>query len=330
LSLRHRLGAIAYDWPRFLRHIGGDWKLIRNRAETVTSDGRGVRCHWEFGSDLHIAKVYPLSARWLMRRVLAACPVSFRDEPTPIAAAPRVSFLIGHRGLERLPQLLATLRSLAAQRDVTIECIVVEQSARREIESKVPSWVRYIHTPVDLAQEYCRAATFNTGARLARGEVLILHDNDMVVPEHYGAHVVALATEGWKFMDLKRFIFYLNEEDTRAMLAGQPLQKGFAATVVQNLHGGSIAVTTKAFFEVGGFDEDFVGWGGEDLEFWQRAGEYGDAYAFGFLPFVHLWHPAQKGKEHRDTPAMRRLSESLRTPAAERIKRLRAQQPPRP
>ena len=34
--------------------------------------------------------------------------------------------------------------------------------------------------------------------------------------------------------------------------------------------GGTIALEREAYFEIGGYDECFVGWGGEDNEFFQR------------------------------------------------------------
>lgn len=327
-SLRRRLGALAYDWPRFLRHIWGDWTLIRNRAEKITSNGKGVLCHWEYGSDLHIANVYAIAARWLMRRALATFPITCRDEPHPHDAPPEVSFLIGHRGVERLPLLLATLRSLAGQRHVPIECVVVEQSKHQEIDTALPGWVRYLHTPVDAGRDYCRAATFNSGARVARGRVLVFHDNDMLVPDCYAACVAGLGGEGWKFMDLKRFIFYLDEPDTGTVLARGAVNSGFAGRIVQNLHGGSVAATRSDYFEIGGFDEEYVGWGGEDLDFWDRATHHGSAYGFGFLPFVHLWHPAQRGKLEGDSPAIRRYAAMREIPPVERIERLRAQRLP--
>ncbi|HVR39200.1 MAG TPA: glycosyltransferase, partial [Thermoanaerobaculia bacterium] len=178
-------GALVYDWPRFLRHINTSWTLIHNRDERITTDGRGVRCEWEFTSDLHIAKVFPSTSSWLMRRALRDWPITLRDQPSE--ATPDVTFLIGHRGTTRLPHLLATLRSIAGQKDIAIECIVIEQAATREIESALPQWVRYLHTPVPPDLEYCRSATFNAGAEIARGRVLVLHDNDMLLPERYAA-----------------------------------------------------------------------------------------------------------------------------------------------
>lgn len=322
MSLRHRVGALIYDWPRFLRTVAfGDWLLMRNRGEVIAGDGRGVRCQWEFTSDLHIADVYPAAGRVLMRRALRRWPIVLRDTPQQ-TGSPRVSFLIGHRGLERLPNLLATLRSIAGQ-SIPVECIVVEQSARREIEGALPPWVRYVHTPVT-GEAYCRAATFNAAVRMMRGEVLIAHDNDMLVPAAYAAEVLARVDEGWQFVDPKRFIFYLTETDSRAIFHGAPLRGDHATTIVQNLKGGSIAATRAAYMAIGGFDEEFVGWGGEDNEFWGRAHAHGRVYEYGYLPLVHLWHRAQPGKHDPDAPPVKRFYDVREIAAEERIARLRS------
>lgn len=314
MSLRQRLGALVYDWPKFeLRMRSGKWIRVHNRAERITTDGRGVRCEWQFTSDLHIAKVFPSMGHRLMDAALRDWPISLRDEAPVVAERPEVSFLIGHRGLGRLPLLLQTLRSIAGQRDVAFECIVVEQSVTPEIETTLPPWVRYLHTPTDSPDyEYSRSWTFNAGAAIARGRVLILHDNDMLVPERYAAEAAARVREGASFADLKRFVFYLDGD-------------GELATVVQNLHGGSVIATREGYFQVGGFDESFVGWGGEDNDFRERAEEHGGLYPFGYLPIVHLFHEPQKGKlQGAEAPAVKRYRELAQIPAKERIARLRA------
>jgi GT2 family glycosyltransferase len=331
MSLRQRLGALAYDWPRFLRHgLLGDANLMRNRREAIVSDGRGVRCDWMYTSELHLANVHPRASRVLLRRSLAKWPIVLRDAPAP-SSTPAISFLIGHRGLERLPNLLATLRSIAGQSGVAVECIVIEQSAEREIATALPAWVRYLHTPVAPGFDYCRAATFNEAVKIARGEVIIAHDNDMLVPQRYASEVLARVREGWQFIDLKRFIFYLTEGDSRAIFESSreraALRRDHTTTIVQNLKGGSIAATKQAYLAIGGFDEDFVGWGGEDLEFWERARAGGRVYEFGYLPIVHLWHRAQAGKVDRDgAPALRRYEELRAVAPEERIRRLRSRQ----
>jgi hypothetical protein len=320
MVLRQRVGALIYDWPRFLRV---PWLRMHNRRERVTHDARGVRCEWQYTSDLHIAKVFPSTGVRLMRRAFADWPIELRDAPL-VSRSPAVTFVIGHRGLARLPHLLATLRSIAGQRHVGVECIVVEQSARPEIASALPSWVRYVHTPIPVPDyEYNRAWTLNVGARLAQGELLVLHDNDMLCPARYAAEALERKREGWDFMEVKRFTFYLSEEDTRTVFETGAVRTDLWSTIVQNLQGASIAAARDAYADIGGFDESFVGWGGEDNEFWERALERGRVYAFGYLPFIHLWHAPQPGKAAGTAaPAVQRYRELSRIPPAERMARL--------
>lgn len=323
MALRQTLGAIIYDWPPFALHmLRGDWLRIHNRAESIESNGRGVRCQWRFTSDLHIANVFPFTGAWLMRRALARWPMVLRDAPEPAAAAPQVSFLIGHRGTARLPQLLATLRSIAGQRGAAIECIVVEQADAQEVCAALPSWVRYLHTPLPRPDlPYGRAWAFNVAARAASSDVLVLHDGDLLVPDGYAAEALARVREGYGFADLKRFLFYLGDDETQRLETGVPVRRLRPATVVQNPQGGSVVASRDAYFSIGGFDESFVGWGGEDNDFWDRARTTGTVWDFGYLPLIHLHHEAQPGKIG-GTAAVERYRRLESVPPATRIERL--------
>lgn len=311
-TLRHRLGALAYDWPRFVRAMSGRgrWTALHNRDERLTIDANsgGARCEWLFSSDLHIANVFPSTGRRLMAQAFAEWPVESAPEPR-VAGAPRVSFVIGHRGEARLPLLLATLASIAAQRDVPVECIVVEQSETPL--AQLPRWVRRVHTPIASdALPYNRSWAFNEGANVAQSQLLVLHDNDILVPAAYASELLKRRAEGHEFIDLKRFLFYLDERKRLERIS-------------QNLLGGSVAAARDAYFDIGGFDESFVGWGGEDNEFRERAETRG-VFAFGYLPFIHLWHAPQPEKPAAQTAGgAQRYAELARIPAEERIRALR-------
>lgn len=338
-SLKQKLGAIVYDLPRFLwamrpaqlrSHTHASWVLMRNRDERLipSNNNRGVACDWQWTSDLHLAKVYPRLGGWLMKRALRDWPIDSQEDPAvqDTHASPDLSFIIGHRGKERLPHLLATLRSIAAQRDAAFECIVVEQSISPEIRDQLPGWVRYVHTPLPYPEmRYSRAWAFNVGARAARAEALVLHDNDMLAPMDYAKGVLARLEDGYEVMNLKRFIFYLSEAHSAAVLDGaEQLAQQPPQVVVQNLEGGgSVAITREAYFAIGGFDESFVGWGGEDNEFWERA-EALKLWPFGYLPIVHLWHAPQEGKLSDARSTARLHEERSAIPAAERIAELAA------
>jgi predicted glycosyltransferase involved in capsule biosynthesis len=262
-----------------------------------------------------------------MKRTLAAHPILIGQSPprSNEEANTDLSFIIGHRGLERLPLLTLTLNSLANQRGARVECIVVEESHERQIETELPSWVRYFHLPTETPdQPYNRSKTFNCGAAAAKGKLLVFHDNDMLAPDRYAAEMLEQMACGAQVINLKRYIFYLTELHTRRIIAASSPLVGYPEFVLQNLTGGgSLGITRDAYFQLGGFDEGFVGWGGEDVEFWDRA-QILKVWNYGYLPLIHLWHAPQPEKNDRkDSAAMLRLERVLLEDRNERIARLR-------
>jgi hypothetical protein len=223
-----------------------------------------------------------------------------------------------------LPQLLATLKTIVGQTDASVECIVVEQSAKPEIKGLLPSWVRYEHAPFENGNSYCRSHAFNVGASLARGAMLVLHDNDLLIPQSYASETLKRFREGYEVINLKRFIFYLSKEHSQRVFDSGRLDFTQAPeAVMQNAQaGGSLAVSREAYFALGGFDESFVGWGGEDNEFWERA-QTRALWPYGYLPFAHVWHEDQpeKYKEERSTARLLELRSA--SPPERRIEELR-------
>lgn len=288
-------------------------------------EGVGYRCDWQWTSDLHAPKIFTDLGLRLARRAFADHPVCRANSAAGDGQAATVSFIIGHRGLSRLPHLLATIESIAGQRDVAIECVVVEQDVQPQLAGRLPPWVRYIHAPPPSADmPYCRSWAFNIGANMARGELLILHDNDMMVPTGYAAESLKLVRQGYELVNLKRFVFYLSEEHTTNFFAGtESLLQRAPESIMQNAQGGgSIAITREAFDRIGGMDEGFIGWGGEDNEFWERAQTL-RVWPYGFLSLIHLWHPAQPGKQRTDSVTLQRHRQLSSVPVEQRIERLR-------
>ena len=325
------LGVLVKDWHRYRRALDAEsptYLTLCNRYERLEAapDGSGYRCDWRYTSDLHAPKHLPSLGLKLLRRALADHPIRRLPEPHTMPASPDLSFIIGHRGMERLPHLLATLESIAGQEGANVECLVVEQDQQAYLPGHLPVWVRHLHTPPltpDLP--YCRAWAFNVGVRQARGSVLVLHDNDMLVPTDYAARILQHVRQGYEVLNLKRFIFYLSKAHSQRVFAGTAeLTAQAPETIVQNLEaGGSVAITRAAYECIGGFDESFIGWGGEDNEFWERAQTL-TVWPYGYLPLVHLWHPSQPGKYQADNPTLRRHRQLAEIPAGERIAGLRA------
>ncbi|WP_146134585.1 glycosyltransferase family 2 protein [Aphanothece minutissima] len=327
---RERLGVwlkdrLRYEW--LLRRPAPAQLGIANRRERLEAapDGFGQACLWRYTSRLHAPAIQPELGRRLLRRCLAAAPIRRRPTPGWAAGPPEVSVLIGHRGTERLPLLLATLESLAAQEGVRLECLVIEQDSEPRIADRLPGWVRHIHGPLpDPTAPYNRSHTFNLGAREAQAPVLLLHDNDMLVPTGYARRLLERISRGYAVVNPKRFVFYLDETHSAAVLAGSGAYDARPAeAIVQNLEaGGSMAITAEAYAAIGGMDEGFVGWGGEDNEFWDRCLTR-PTWIWGYEPIVHLWHRGQPLKHRTDNPNLERARAVMRRPALERIAALR-------
>lgn len=336
ISLKQKLGVCLLDLPRYelvlrypdiARQLFGisSWMDLANRFEHLvySEDGTGVLCDWKWTSDLFICKVFPKAGSRIMAAAIADWSVTFSENPVDKSAKPLVSFIIGHRGLERKPHLFATLKTIFAQKGVETECLVVEQSVE-SVLSDLPSIVQHVHTPPPSPDmPFCRSWAFNVGAGFANGQVLIFHDNDVCVPEMYASEVVRIFE---KFrvdvVQLQRFIFYLNRNQTDKLISnGQMDLNSHPDNVRQNLHGMTIAVKKDAYFELGGHDEAFIGWGGEDNEFYERCLTR-KHYMYGHLPMIHLYHSSQPEKIDKGRSTTQLLTEKSKIKPQVRIDEL--------
>ena len=300
MPLREQLGVWIKDrwrYERALRSPDRRYLSLANRREQVEPApvGSGYSCRWAFTSKLHAPTVQARLGLRLLRRCLADAPIERRLEPESRGEPPEVSVLIGHRGSERLPLLLATLETIAAQQHVAFECIVIEQDDSSCLDGLLPTWVKHVQFPVGEGKTgYNRSKAFNDGARLARGRILLLHDNDMLVPKDYLARILEKIKLGYQVINPKRYIFYLSRLHSNLIITNQTsIDAEPALAIVQNLEaGGSMAITRDGYWEIGGMDESFEGWGGEDNEFWDRCQEL-PCWRWGYEPIVHLWHESQ-------------------------------------
>lgn len=316
-----------WRYERALRSGSKSYLSIANRSELlqVSPDHSGYACLWKYTSRLHAPLVQPQLGKRLLQRCLQDSPIAFSDKTVYTHGIPQLSVLIGHRGTERLPLLLKTLQSFAAQEHVDLECIVIESDSQPVIRKYLPSWVQYIFSYDPEGSLYNRSKTFNVGTRHAKGDILLLHDNDMLVPKNYGSNILHRVNQGYDVVNPKRFIFYLSKEYTRFVLnTNVSLDLATPDYIVQNLEaGGSMAIKTQSYHLIGGMDEQFIGWGGEDNEFWDRCLTL-PAWIWGYEPIVHLWHQSQPLKADTSNPNIMRYKEIIQLPALERIHRLRS------
>ena len=255
-----------------------------------------------------------------MKRALEQWPVTFKPN-LKSKVFPDVSFVIPFRGKDRLPLLKATISTILSQNDVNIECIIIEQSTDRIIDN-LPIEVRYIHLPNEHNQtSWQKSWVYNVGVVEAKSDIVVCHDADLLVPNQYASEILRFFNNNsLDVLHLQRFLFCLPKNATEHTINFHEITcLSPPERVRQNWQGGTVAIRKKAFFSIGGFDERFVGWGGEDNEFFDRC-RLLNAYRFGYLPFIHLWHPPQNTKTHSlDNPNIALLNNLLEIPPQKRV-----------
>lgn len=142
-------------------------------------------------------------------------------------------------------------------------------------------------------QPFNRAASRNHGVRQAGDGVVVVCDAD-TIPERQPLHeAIAAAEDGMLHLP---YITYraLTRLGTRAhLLLGRPLQDCATELVRPGSQGGVLVMQAEAWFEAGGMDERFTGWGFEDAAFYAAAATLLGEPVRHEGTIYHLWHPTE-------------------------------------
>jgi glycosyltransferase involved in cell wall biosynthesis len=267
--------------PFLITDVGGSAELIdeASRADCMVGPdaselSRAIVRVMRDGMPPIVSTLSPDSIRsqWLGPILPATEPVSRVD-----VAAPLVSVCFTH--YER-PHLLArALDAILIQTYDNIEIIVVDDGSRTEgakayldeIESRR---TRFPITVIRSENRYLGAAR-NTGARQAKGEFLLFHDDDnFAEPREVEIFVAAASRSRADILTAQCYVFHdgaLAEKDAPKRVEYYPLGIGGVFSFFRNRFGDANALVRRATFErLGGYTEERgVGW--EDWELFLKA-----------------------------------------------------------
>ena len=212
----------------------------------------------------------------------------------------RTSAIVTYRGAdgsERRENLDAVLAWLAATPDV--EAIVVEQDRHPRLEAPLPHPTARVVFAYN-AGPFNKAWGLNVGARHASGGVLAFGDADVIVPGGLAQAAATCASSMQVVKPYRTLVDLTPEESARVRARGGAERLELDAARRNRdaigerlvLCGGWFAMRRDAFVALGGFDERFVGWGGEDdamtlkVELARLA-----TCELDPGPALHLWHP---------------------------------------
>lgn len=241
--------------------------------------------------------------------------------PTEASAVPGLSVVIPYRELQRNQSLLTVINNMKALRVPCVQIVLVEQDSETRLSGVDLSTIDYHFVPNGEKTLFNKSKAFNKGVQKSIHDIVLLHDADILVSTTYGKDLLELFKTK-NACHIGQTVIYANPEGTQQINDHQEVRSVPCDRIVGYFEGGSLAARKSVYWSVGGFNEDFYGYGCEDCDFFARLSSVSDFYNDRYHKFVHLWHPrADNWGEHHDIN--RAIERKLcATPMHERIKKL--------
>lgn len=229
---------------------------------------------------------------------------------------------------ERKKHLFRCLDSLEFNKDHFDEVVISDDGSSTETRSMVKSKLSQYSYPINYtfreSSQFELAAARNNGIRTSSGDYLIIFDCDFLcLPDTIATHL--------KLRKKGRFVSarckYLPENLTNKLFALETLTKEYLEDLYgfederelqkidfrchrrniltkigfygarKHVIGSHLSIYREDVMKVNGYDESFVGWGGEDNDFGQRLVQSG-LYCIPAntrARILHMWHPKEIG-----------------------------------
>lgn len=228
-------------------------------------------------------------------------------EPTPGTSVPAVSVVIPYRELQRNESLKTIIENIRASRFPVIDIALVEQDDHSKVSSIDLGKVTKILVPNGRLPLFNKSLAFNVGVQNAIYDKVILHDADIIATAKYVDDVYNVLNNS-PACHIGKTVVYANQETTHLVNADKTVSHAKCERIVGYFEGGSLAVTKSAYWQVGGFNEDFYGYGCEDCEFFARLSSISNFCNSRVHGFLHLWHPRADNwnAHHNDNKALER------------------------
>ena len=158
-------------------------------------------------------------------------------------------------------------------------------------------------------EPFNRSASRNLGASMVDAEVLVFCDADAVLPMESVAWAVEAARSAPGLVKPFARAGFLTAEASRIYLDGGPLVEELLSPVVEEFSGLAWVIHRDRLAELGGFDEGFVGYGGEDDAFLHVCDTLLGSTWWGSGTAYSLWHPNERSTSEENLHRWWRMRE---------------------
>lgn len=173
-----------------------------------------------------------------------------------------------------------------------INVLVIEQDSESRVDMLCNS-IGVKHVFIKNSGLFNRSWGFNCLRNFVSAEKVFLADNDIIIDKEILYDTIKLLDYYDVVRPFDGTVLYYDEESTQKFISTKQkiMDRAFSLVNIYNLSGGLCSFRVDSFYnKIGGFDERFEGWGGEDDEMHKRLSDIG-ASTFSFnYPGIHLNH----------------------------------------
>ncbi|MCK9557765.1 MAG: glycosyltransferase [Candidatus Cloacimonetes bacterium] len=210
-------------------------------------------------------------------------------DATDISIVPSISCVIPFREIGRKDSIFTVLGNIRAQRFPNIEIVMTEEDATQKIKDREFVPAKYVFTAGTSGAAFNKSRAWNFGVASCTSDMLVLHDADTLIPSNYFQSVAKELNE-YDACHLCKQIFYVGVADTNNINTSGTVDHPSYDYMVDYFEGGSIACRRKSYWKIGGFSEEFVGYGVEDNDFYFRLSKGTNYHDNRIFDLLHLNH----------------------------------------
>ena len=219
----------------------------------------------------------------------------FYVEPSHESVVPVITYLIPCRDFERTASIRTTVNGVIGQSFPEIQIILIEQDTQPKINMNELSTIDYLFVGDTYKGLFNKSKAFNKGALLATSDYLVLHDADMLSKVNYTTALYNLLQKH-SAIHICGKVLYLNTETTNITNNQNKLPSApIFERMIGYFEGGSLAIRSNTYWQVGAFNEDYCGYGVEDCDFYARIKSQPTWLCSEEFDLIHLWHSRVAG-----------------------------------